>query len=794
MPRGGDSATISRLKIVVTSEADGVAAGLSKIAHSLTEIKTAIKGGFGTTLSKLASSIERLGQALEKIDTDKLASFANSIKSLRTGMNGNGSISIRFNETAKAAKNMARGMREAERETQAFYDTYTAVARENALVFADGASNNSWRASPNFKRAHESDWEFYRGMVFSSDAGSNSWGDRPNFSSKSGIAGLLGAPKETIDISRWFKGGVHMDGLSQFLESLANIRFDTSALTEKFKGMTEKLKGFFGQLKRIAMYRAIRWVLKTITEYISTGVKNLYQYSKLVGTSFAPTMDSLASSALFLKNSLGVVAGQLIETIAPVLVRVVDTIAEINNQIAMTIAYLRGESTYTKAVKVAQEYDDTLSHIRATLLGFDEINRLGGENGNSALDYSKMFVEDVVDKGKAFGLLTAVTLIGEALGAWKITGFLYDIQNAIRFVGDASTMSGLYGAVAKVAKITMGLTLSVAGLNTIWNGGKPFEDTLYDTLKHLLGMGMTAIGGYMVAGPAGLTIALTVTALLEIIKLRTNWGTEKDKIEQEFNREFADLDLNLNGSNQAMIWDKLFGDAPTIQERCESIAKGFEDAWNRITEAFATGWKAIQNLGKLFKNWWSEKVVPWWNENIAPWFKSIGDWFMETFKPLIDDIKGAMEKREKSNPLLNTTPNSTDFETSWGGMTGKDLLTWKKANQAQNREKVLNVFRGLLSDMGIVPSFASGGFPEDGLFLANHGEMVGRFANGKTAVVNNQEITAGIAQAVYQAIVDANGSLTSSPVSVSVEVDGETIARAVAKGSAASGRRAIARG
>jgi hypothetical protein len=51
---------------------------------------------------------------------------------------------------------------------------------------------------------------------------------------------------------------------------------------------------------------------------------------------------------------------------------------------------------------------------------------------------------------------------------------------------------------------------------------------------------------------------------------------------------------------------------------------------------------------------------------------------------------------------------------------------------------------------------ATGGFPEDGLFFANHNELVGRFSNGRTAVANNQQITDGIAQATYQAMVRAN--------------------------------------
>ncbi len=58
-----------------------------------------------------------------------------------------------------------------------------------------------------------------------------------------------------------------------------------------------------------------------------------------------------------------------------------------------------------------------------------------------------------------------------------------------------------------------------------------------------------------------------------------------------------------------------------------------------------------------------------------------------------------------------------------------------------------------------VPGYASGGFPTQGqLFIAREAgpEMVGTIGS-KTAVANNNQITAGIASAVYQAISSANG-------------------------------------
>jgi hypothetical protein len=49
-----------------------------------------------------------------------------------------------------------------------------------------------------------------------------------------------------------------------------------------------------------------------------------------------------------------------------------------------------------------------------------------------------------------------------------------------------------------------------------------------------------------------------------------------------------------------------------------------------------------------------------------------------------------------------------------------------------------------------LPRFATGGFPEDGTFRASHGEIMGRFDNGKSVVANNRQITEGISAAVYQ--------------------------------------------
>ena len=63
----------------------------------------------------------------------------------------------------------------------------------------------------------------------------------------------------------------------------------------------------------------------------------------------------------------------------------------------------------------------------------------------------------------------------------------------------------------------------------------------------------------------------------------------------------------------------------------------------------------------------------------------------------------------------------------------------------------VEVFGGAKINLGHIPTFSTGGFPEDGLFMANHNELVGRFSNGQTAVANNEQITQGIAIGVQSA-------------------------------------------
>lgn len=78
-----------------------------------------------------------------------------------------------------------------------------------------------------------------------------------------------------------------------------------------------------------------------------------------------------------------------------------------------------------------------------------------------------------------------------------------------------------------------------------------------------------------------------------------------------------------------------------------------------------------------------------------------------------------------------------------------------------------------------IPMYEFGGFPEDGLFFANHNELVGQFSNGSNAVVNNEQIIAGIEGGVERGMTKALGrNGTSRDVAqANIYIDGDLLFR-----------------
>ena len=225
-----------------------------------------------------------------------------------------------------------------------------------------------------------------------------------NISSFSGSA--ISAPFKAISAVAHELEPVVRSVFNAFGAGMKVIMSPITAIGKKFQQASAKASQFLSSIKRIAMYRAVRSILKAITDGFQEGRKNLYYYSQAVGTDFAPSMDKAATAALYLKNSIGAATAPLTNYLVPIIDRAVDHIVELINKFNELTAVLTGASTWTRAVKypttwqeALDDANDSAKKLKSTMLGFDELNVIEitdsskKSKGFTSEDYSRMFEE-----------------------------------------------------------------------------------------------------------------------------------------------------------------------------------------------------------------------------------------------------------------------------------------------------------------------------------------------------------------------------------------------------------------
>ena len=175
-----------------------------------------------------------------------------------------------------------------------------------------------------------------------------------------------------------------------------------------------------------------------------------------------------------------------------------------------------------------------------------------------------------------------------------------------------------------------------------------------------------------------------------------------------------------------------------------------------VENFFSSLWSNIQNVWSVASGWFADTVItPIQNafetatNKIGELFNSLWNGIKTGVMAAMDTVIGVIESAinwviDGINGVLEAFNNVVDWAAD---VIGAD---WDGV------ELVSHVKLGRLSD---IPAYEIGGFPEDGLFFANHTELIGEFTNGKTAVANNDQIIAGIQQGVYQANSEQNSLL-----------------------------------
>lgn len=216
--------------------------------------------------------------------------------------------------------------------------------------------------------------------------------------------------------------------------------------------------------------------------------------------------------------------------------------------------------------------------------------------------------------------------------------------------------------------------------------------------------------------------------------LNTTWTSiYSDSTVKWFDIQTA-LMLKWDNINQDAVisWDELYA---TISNKWTDTLNDSTVKWNFIQKVLSIKWNEIRTDG--------DKQFNELEASIISSFVGVQNGIKSPINAIISMIEAMVNRiGDGFNALADAIKDLTTFDWT-NPMTGEEFHS-----DGISLPKIQHVS---------IPQFAVGGFPEDGLFYANHTELVGQFSNGRTAVANNEQIVEGIRSGVASAVREELG-------------------------------------
>ena len=208
-----------------------------------------------------------------------------------------------------------------------------------------------------------------------------------------------------------------------------------------------------------------------------------------------------------------------------------------------------------------------------------------------------------------------------------------------------------------------------------------------------------------------------------------------------------------------------------VKSTYENIKEKVKEKWESTVSYWSEKTK-LKEVTTTYQNF-KEKVKEKWNAVINYWrsksaLKEVTTTY-QNFKEKVKEKWDLVTSYWSAKPSLSEiTAGVADLKSKLSGVWN-ELKTWWDRSKPSLSEITANIklphlkvewdVEGVaakaLQKLGLkgfpnfsVSYYAQGGFPEDGWFRANHGEIMGKFDNGQSVVANNRQITEGIAIAV----------------------------------------------
>lgn len=529
--------------------------------------------------------------------------------------------------------------------------------------------------------------------------------------------------------------------------ALRSLTSSLKSVSKATKPATSALSNFLSSLKRIAYYRFIRSIIKSITQAFQEGLQQAYAFSSAMNTEghrFAEAMDSMKSSSNQVKGQLGSAFISLLAAIQPIVETIIGLVIKLADALSQLFAAFTGK-TYLKANATAAKFADTMKsgagaakEWKNQLLSFDEINRLnepsnggggGGSNGTDGFDFVDTPISEfwlnLVDKIKAFydkikPIIDDIKLIFQGLIDFITGVFTGDWELAFQGLGEI--VEGFGNLIQHTTELIVDLfdNLAESGIQSI--------SDLFDFLEEKTGVDLSKM-------------QYQVVFVLNFIRY----------LVEEVSLYIAESIQHLCNAISAALQ----GDWKTAWDEASQITK--VNAFDIVTTVYDKATEATNrmvNAGSDIKNAMSDTA-----SNVGLSAGAIGSSLASAGdgSATMAEVVGA-NMQSVSDSLAQAAQNSISINDNGNTLS----FTARIQNIAVRIARALG--GGLFGHTGISGSFASGGFPDEGqLFIANEAgaEMVGSIG-GRTAVANNDQIVEGIRQGVYEAVMAANSNGNNS--------------------------------
>lgn len=562
-------------------------------------------------------------------------------------------------------------------------------------------------------------------------------------------------------------------------------------------------KGISQLLNIVLVYGGAFQAYMLFQQGVSEGLQNISKYS----SETANSMNRLSTMSLYLKNSIGAALYPVIVAITPALQSMTNAIVRALNAFNQFVAAWSGADTYIRAKEYLKEYGEeateTANKVKRSFAGMDEITVIGNQDSSAASsmpDYSRMFetapisdtTSSVVENLKknidnlkinlggaalvvgailtfsganiplGLGLMVAGGyLIGSAVAEnWnsvsgtledKISGILVIISAAMIVIGAILAFSGVATplGIALIAGGVAGLGITAA---ENWEGLSQNVKNTITVIGLAVGAALLVVGAILAFSGVGipLGIGLMLAGAVTLGAAATlGWEALPENVKNTLSIILAAISAALIVIGVVLVLITTGIAAPI------GIAMILVGAAGMVT-AVAINW-----------DWVKEKV----NTVIASILAILsaaglvlgillcltGGGIPLGIALIMASIKGVQKASDMDdNPVTRFVKNMIN-------------------GCIEIVEKGVNYIIGILNKINVtvpdwipgiggrnfgfnirpvsIPRLKDGGFPdgEDGLFFANHTELVGKFSNGKTAVANNDQIVTGIQRGVATA-------------------------------------------